>query len=61
MEFALTDRWSAKAEYAHYELGKDSFATFVGDPGTNVDTRGDTVRIGVNLHLNPVQREVPLK
>ena len=25
------------------------------------DTRGSTVRIGLNLHLNPVQREVPLK
>jgi opacity protein-like surface antigen len=61
MEFALTDRWSAKAEYSHYELGRDSFTTFVGDPGTRVDTRGDNVRIGINLHLHPVQREVPLK
>ena len=25
MEFALSDRWSAKAEYMHYELGKQSF------------------------------------
>ena len=33
MEFALTDRWSAKAEYSHYELGRDTFTTFVGDPG----------------------------
>ena len=24
MEFALTDRWSAKAEYLHYELGRDT-------------------------------------
>ena len=23
MEFALTDRWSAKAEYMHYDLGKE--------------------------------------
>ena len=61
MEFALTDRWSAKAEYMHYELGSDTFTTFVSDPGTRVDTRGDTVRVGVNLHFNPVQREVSLK
>ncbi len=25
MEFALSERWSAKAEYMHYELGKRSF------------------------------------
>src|SRR5262249_43563586 len=24
MEFALTDRWSAKAEYMHYDLGKEN-------------------------------------
>ena len=61
MEFALSDRWSAKAEYMHYDLGRDTFTTFVGDPGTQVDTRGDVVRVGVNLHFNPVQREMPLK
>ena len=61
MEFALSDRWSAKAEYMHYDLGGDTFTTFVGDPGTRVETRGDTVRVGVNLHFNPVQREMPLK
>jgi len=60
MEFALTDRWSAKAEYIHYDLGKESFAI---DSGLTADasTRGDTVRVGVNLHLHPVQTELPLK
>ena len=60
MEFALTDRWSAKAEYMYYDLGKEKFDL---DNGlvADVDTRGSTVRIGVNLHLHPVQREVPLK
>jgi outer membrane immunogenic protein len=60
MEFALTDRWSAKAEYMHYDLGKDTFAI---DNGLTADasTRGDIVRVGVNLHLHPVQRELPLK
>jgi opacity protein-like surface antigen len=60
MEFALTNRWSAKAEYLHYDLGEKTFTTFVSDPGTKVDTQGDTVRVGVNYHL---QREAaaPLK
>jgi opacity protein-like surface antigen len=60
MEFALTNRWSAKAEYLHYDLGEKTFTTFVGDPGTKVDTQGDTVRVGVNYHF---QREAaaPLK
>jgi opacity protein-like surface antigen len=61
MEFALTDRWSAKAEYMYYDLGADTFTTFGTDPGTKVDTRGSLVRIGINLHLNPVERELPLK
>jgi opacity protein-like surface antigen len=61
MEFALTDRWSAKAEYMYYDLGKDTFTTFVGDPGTHVDTRGNTVRIGVNYHFGPRCCEAPLK
>ena len=61
MEFALTDRWSAKAEYMYYDLGKGSFRTFVGDPGTNVDTQGSTVRIGVNYHFGPRCCEAPLK
>ena len=25
MEFALTDRWSAKAEYMYYDLGKETY------------------------------------
>jgi opacity protein-like surface antigen len=61
MEFALTDRWSAKAEYMHYDLGKETF-TVDNNLRVQGDTQGSTVRIGVNLHLNPVQREVaPIK
>jgi opacity protein-like surface antigen len=60
VEFALTDRWSAKAEYMHYDLGSENFVIF-GVPA-DVDARGDTVRVGLNLHLHPVQREeAPLK
>jgi opacity protein-like surface antigen len=64
MEFALTDRFSAKAEYMHYDLGSDTFTTFVFPAltgRTDVDTKGDIVRVGVNLHFNPAQREMPLK
>ena len=57
MEFALTDRWSAKAEYMHYDLGKERFVTSTagGAPAdiADIDTRGDTVRIGVNYHFAP--------
>lgn len=61
MEFALTDRWSAKAEYMYYDLGKETY-TVDNSLLVSGDTRGSTVRIGVNLHLNPVQREVaPIK
>ena len=61
MEFALTDRWSAKAEYMHYDLGKETY-TVDNNLRVQGDTQGSTVRIGVNLHLNPVQREVaPIK
>ena len=65
MEFALTDRWSAKAEYMHYDLGKERFvvSTFGGVPVdvVDADARGDIVRIGVNLHFNPIREAVPLK
>ena len=27
MEFALTQNWSAKAEYMYYDLGSDTFVT----------------------------------
>ena len=56
MEFALTDRWSAKAEYMHYDLGTETFrSTFGPVLGDACDTQGDTVRVGVNCHFNPVQ------
>jgi opacity protein-like surface antigen len=60
MEFAVTQHWSAKAEYMHYDLGKDRY---VVDNNLLVDAnvRGDTVKVGINLHFNPVQREIPLK
>ncbi len=65
MEFALTDRWSAKAEYMHYDLGQDRFVTSTigGAPAdvADISTRGDTVRIGVNYHFAPRCCDGPLK
>jgi len=60
MEFALTDRWSAKAEYMHFDLGKERY---VVDNGLLVDAsaRGDNVRIGVNYHFNAPRETLPLK
>jgi len=54
MEFALTQQWSAKAEYMHYDLGSDRYTV---DNGLLVDakTKGDTVRVGVNFHLHSVR------
>ena len=58
MEFALSDRWSAKAEYMHYELGKQTFDLgsipfAFGGAGSPADakTKGDSVQVGVNYHL----------
>jgi opacity protein-like surface antigen len=55
MEFALTDSWSARAEYMHYELGKKSFDQGnIGKPEIS-STKGDSVQIGVNYHLGVSQ------
>jgi opacity protein-like surface antigen len=62
MEFALTDRWSAKAEYMHYDLGKDKYV--LSNPPVDVadvSTQGDIVRIGINYHYGPKCCEAPLK
>jgi opacity protein-like surface antigen len=61
MEFALTDRWSAKAEYMYYDLGTARFQ--VSDFPEFVDerTRGSTARIGLNYHLQPIGALSPLK
>ena len=63
MEFALTDKWSAKAEYMHYDLGQERFVvnTIPGFDVVDSDTRGDVVRVGVNYHFHPMREPVPLK
>ena len=56
MEFALTNHVSAKAEYMYFDLGKEHY-TVDNNLRVDGDTRGSAVRIGINLHFNPVQRE----
>ena len=62
MEFALTDRWSGKAEYLHYDLGNERYVIDNSGAGAvDATTKGDTVRVGVNLHFYPRAEPVPLK
>ena len=51
MEFALTDKWSAKAEYMHYDLGSEHYVLSAVDQA-NINTYGDIVRVGLNYHLD---------
>jgi outer membrane immunogenic protein len=52
VEFAFTDRWSAKAEYMHYEFPQYAFTVAQGVTA-NASTAGDIVRIGINYHFRP--------
>jgi opacity protein-like surface antigen len=52
MEYALTDRWSAKAEYMHYEFPQYDVA-LAPNATSSATTAGNTVRIGVNYHFGP--------
>jgi opacity protein-like surface antigen len=61
MEFALTRHVSAKAEWMHYDLGDENFQVSSGPEFADIRADGNIVRIGVNIHLNPVRTEGPLK
>lgn len=55
VELALNEKWSVRAEYMHFELGREKFLV-VGDPGSHyVDAPaiGNSVQIGVTYHLAP--------
>jgi opacity protein-like surface antigen len=52
MEYALTDRWSAKAEYMYYGFPQYAF-TVAQNATANATTAGNIVRIGVNYHFKP--------
>lgn len=61
MEFALTNYVSAKAEWMHYDLGTENFQVSSGPEFADLRADGNIVRIGINVHLNPMRREAPLK
>jgi opacity protein-like surface antigen len=61
MEFALTNHMSVRAEWTRFNLGSEVFQVSDGPEFADVSANGNTVRLGVNFHLNPLRREAPLK
>ncbi len=67
MEFALTNHWSANAEYMHFDLGKENFRVVQSTALNPVQifadakTNGDTVRIGLNYHFHAMREPQPFK
>jgi opacity protein-like surface antigen len=54
VEFALTQQWSARAEWMYYDLGSATYQTFFAADATGLvdaDTQGHSVRVGVNYHF----------
>jgi outer membrane immunogenic protein len=52
LEFALTNNWTAKAEYVHVDLGNLNCGFSCGvAPGNNVSVRSDVVRGGLNFRF----------
>jgi outer membrane immunogenic protein len=52
LEFALTNNWTAKAEYLHVDLGKFNCGFSCGPTATNnVSLHSDAVRAGVNYRF----------
>jgi outer membrane immunogenic protein len=49
-EYALTDNWSIKAEYLHYDFGARNYVTTIETTSTSKSVRDyiETVKIGVN-------------
>jgi opacity protein-like surface antigen len=60
MEFALSQRWSAKAEYIYYDLGSERYQVSTIPEFVKAETKGDSVRIGVNYHFHSMD-PAPLK
>ena len=52
LEFALTDAWSARAEYMHYEFPEKTFTIDGAGDQASVSAKGDSVTIGVNYHFS---------
>jgi outer membrane immunogenic protein len=58
IEAALSERWSAKAEYLYLDLGSANYALplnyyFGGSATINSTTRDHIVRVGVNYKVAP--------
>ncbi|HLH98590.1 MAG TPA: outer membrane protein [Xanthobacteraceae bacterium] len=51
LELALTNNWSAKAEYLHIDLGNMNCGFNCGAASGNVSLKSDVVRGGVNFHF----------
>jgi outer membrane immunogenic protein len=52
LEFALSNNWTAKAEYLHVDLGNMNCGFSCGAPaGNNVSVREDVVRGGLNYRF----------
>jgi outer membrane immunogenic protein len=52
VEFALTGNWTAKIEYLHFDLGRDTCSTLCGLPmGNDVSLNGNVVRAGINYRF----------
>lgn len=52
IEYALTRNWSAKAEYMHYDLGRESYRLSLANTLiAKTKTDGDLVKIGVNYRF----------
>jgi outer membrane immunogenic protein len=52
VEYAFFNNWTAKVEYLHADLGKDTCSTQCGLPlGNNVSLTSDIVRAGINYRF----------
>jgi outer membrane immunogenic protein len=55
IEYALTAAWSIKAEYQHFDFGKENSAIIFADDGDTFrfshDLSVNTVKLGLNYHL----------
>ncbi|WP_246690113.1 autotransporter domain-containing protein [Methylobacterium sp. WL7] len=60
-EYALSDHWSAKAEYLHYDLGDRRSAFQPQNIAFDATHTGDLVRVGVNYRFSfdPIIARVP--
>jgi opacity protein-like surface antigen len=61
MEFALSNSWSAKAEWMHYDLGTARFQVSDGPEFADASVNGNLVRVGLNYQFHHRAEPRPLK